>query len=50
MIPAKQEGGVLLSQIFREAGRPLLMPYAVGGYPDRDGTPPMKYLRPLRSG
>ncbi len=23
-----------LTQIFREAGRPLLMPYAVGGYPD----------------
>lgn len=34
MIPAKQEGGALLSQIFREARRPLLMPYAVGGYPD----------------
>ena len=24
-----------LSALFREAGRPLLMPYAVGGYPDR---------------
>lgn len=23
-----------LTQIFRESGRPLLMPYAVGGYPD----------------
>jgi tryptophan synthase alpha chain len=28
-------GGVSrLTQVFREAGRPLLIPYAVGGYPD----------------
>ncbi len=26
-----------LTALFREARRPLLMPYAVGGYPDRDG-------------
>lgn len=26
-----------LTALFREAGRPLLMPYAVGGYPDREG-------------
>lgn len=25
-----------VTQVFREAGRPLLMPYAVGGYPDPD--------------
>ncbi|MBN1320483.1 MAG: tryptophan synthase subunit alpha [Thermoleophilia bacterium] len=25
-----------LTQVFREAGRPLLMPYAVGGYPNPD--------------
>jgi tryptophan synthase alpha chain len=25
-----------LTQLFREAGRPLFMPYAVGGYPDPD--------------
>lgn len=24
-----------LTQVFRQAGRPLLIPYAVGGYPDR---------------
>ena len=23
-----------LAELFREVGRPLLMPYAVGGYPD----------------
>lgn len=34
MILAKQEGDSTLSQVFREGGRPLLMPYAVGGYPD----------------
>jgi tryptophan synthase alpha chain len=27
--------GSRLTAVFREAGRPLLMPYAVGGYPDR---------------
>jgi tryptophan synthase alpha chain len=27
-------GGSALAQLFREAGHPLLMPYAVGGYPD----------------
>lgn len=27
-------GGSALTRLFREAGRPLLMPYAVGGYPD----------------
>jgi len=27
-------GGSALTALFREAGRPLLMPYAVGGYPD----------------
>ncbi|MBN1631734.1 MAG: tryptophan synthase subunit alpha [Thermoleophilia bacterium] len=27
-------GGGALTAVFREAGRPLLMPYAVGGYPD----------------
>jgi tryptophan synthase alpha chain len=26
-----------LTSLFREAGRPLLMPYAVGGYPDPEG-------------
>lgn len=26
----------ILTQVFREAGQPLLMPYAVGGYPDSD--------------
>ena len=26
-----------LTRLFREAGRPLLMPYAVGGFPDRAG-------------
>ncbi|MFH0914990.1 MAG: tryptophan synthase subunit alpha [bacterium] len=26
----------VLTSLFREAGRPLLMPYAVGGYPDPD--------------
>jgi tryptophan synthase alpha chain len=26
-----------LTELFRQAGRPLLMPYAVGGYPDPDG-------------
>ena len=26
----------MLTKIFRDAGRPLLMPYAVGGYPDAD--------------
>ena len=26
-----------LTALFREAGRPLLMPYAVGGYPDAEG-------------
>jgi tryptophan synthase alpha chain len=26
-----------LTQVFTEAGRPLLMPYAVGGYPDLEG-------------
>ncbi len=25
-----------LTEVFRDAGRPLLMPYAVGGYPDPD--------------
>lgn len=25
-----------LTQVFRDSGRPLLMPYAVGGYPDPD--------------
>lgn len=27
-----------LTRLFREAGRPLLMPYAVGGFPDLDGS------------
>jgi tryptophan synthase alpha chain len=27
----------LLTELFRETGHPLLMPYAVGGYPDREG-------------
>ena len=30
-------GGSALTDLFRDAGRPLLMPYAVGGYPDRQG-------------
>jgi tryptophan synthase alpha chain len=30
-------GAGALTQLFREAGRPLLMPYAVGGYPDAAG-------------
>lgn len=29
--------GPHLTSLFREAGRPLLMPYAVGGYPEPDG-------------
>lgn len=29
-----QPAGSALTSVFREAGRPLLMPYAVGGYPD----------------
>jgi len=27
----------VLTRLFREAGRPLLMPYAVGGFPDLEG-------------
>jgi tryptophan synthase alpha chain len=30
-------GGSALTDLFRDAGRPLLMPYAVGGYPDTAG-------------
>jgi tryptophan synthase alpha chain len=30
-------GAGTLTSLFREAGRPLLMPYAVGGYPDPAG-------------
>jgi tryptophan synthase alpha chain len=30
-------GGSALTDLFRDAGRPLLMPYAVGGYPDPAG-------------
>jgi len=32
-----QGGDSGLTTLFREAGHPLLMPYAVGGYPDSDG-------------
>jgi len=32
-----QGGASGLTALFREAGRPLLMPYAVGGYPDSKG-------------
>ncbi len=30
-------GGSVLTALFREAGRPLLMPYATGGFPDPEG-------------
>ena len=37
----KRSGGASaassLTALFRDAGRPLLMPYAVGGYPDAKG-------------
>jgi tryptophan synthase alpha chain len=29
------DAGSALTRLFRDAGRPLLMPYAVGGFPDR---------------
>ena len=32
--PERDSGATVLTALFREAGRPLLMPYAVGGYPD----------------
>ncbi len=31
---ARPDARCALTALFREAGRPLLMPYAVGGYPD----------------
>lgn len=34
--PIGAEATSALTRLFRETGRPLLMPYAVGGYPDRD--------------
>jgi len=41
-------GGSPLTRLFREAGRPLLMPYAVGGYPDPDSC--LEILRAYRAG